>query len=200
MSCAVEKIEGKTSWSSIHWSCTAVACRLSSTNSNNFSSVWWWIQERLGLNVQDISWRVQSTYYPSFIQVSTAKRHRARNCTVSHFPEEEEEEEESEGFSLSFPASSSSEQLGLKWGPPSLAWPPTSRRDPWIHNGFVQMNKWNKVLNDTTPLWGAKWHDRLSKATLTKRHKGNLCPSQVQRRFWVHCVFLRMRMKRKAWY
>ena len=30
--------------------------------------------------------------------------------------------------SLSFPASK-----GLKWGPPSLAWPPTSR-DPWIHN------------------------------------------------------------------
>ena len=187
MSCAVEKIEGKTSWSSIHWSCTAVACRLSSTNSNNFSSVWWWIQERLGLNVQDISWRVQSTYYPSFIQVSTAKRHRARNCTVSHFPEEKKEEEDS----LSFPA-----REGLKWGPPSLAWPPTSRRDPWIHNGFVQMNKWNKVLNDTTPLWGAKWHDRLSKATLTKRHKGNLCPSQVQRLFW---KFFSKLSKRKGW-
>ena len=32
------------------------------------------------------------------------------------------------GRILSFPASK-----GLKWGPPSLAWPPTSR-DPWIHN------------------------------------------------------------------
>ena len=99
--------------------------------------------------------------------------------------------------SLSFPAAAAGEQLGLKWGPSSPAWPPK------IHEsiqGFVQMNKWNKVLNDTTPLWGAKWHDRLSKATLTKRHKGNLCPSQVQRRFWVRCVFLRIRMKRKAWY
>ena len=83
--------------------------------------------------------------------------------------------------SLSFPA-----REGLKWGPPRLAWPPTSR-DPWIHKGCsnVQMNKWNKVLNDTAPLWGAGWHDRLS---LTKRHKENLCPSQVQRRFWVYAV------------
>ena len=68
--------------------------------------------------------------------------------------------------------------------------------DPWIHRSIqiprnasqmnlqihlhgkaAQMNKWNKVLSETPHhCGGAKWHDRLSKAPLTKRHKGNLCP------------------------
>ena len=78
--------------------------------------------------------------------------------------------------------------LGLLGLPPGT--------DPWIHRSIqiprnasqmnlqihphgkaAQMNKWNKVLSETPHhCGGAKWHDRLSKAPLTKRHKGNLCP------------------------
>ena len=148
--------------------------------------------------MQDISWRVQSTYYPSFIQVSTAKRHRARNCTVSHFPEGE--------------GRGGGGGIGGRIGRPvgvaaAIAFRPKVRpclgllglppgTDPWIHRSIqiprnasqmnlqihphgkaAQMNKWNKVLSETPHhCGGAKWHDRLSKAPLTKRHKGNLCP------------------------
>ena len=106
-----------------------------------FSSVWWWIQERLGLmckTFHDAGCRaliihllfrfpLQKGTEPEIAQFPISLRRRRRRNGKD---------------SLSFP-----EREGLKWGPPSLAWPPTSR-DPWIHNNEQMKQSFER--HDTT--------------------------------------------------